>query len=213
MSPLAKTRPIMLRVSSPKELLEQVRRLGHSPEDVFVKVEKEASFAFMASLPSSHLTLNKHPNWALVNEFRRLARISSIIPQNVATPIALFGGSDARISGYVAAFVDGKRLGNYSCSATEGKRVLLESINALLEIHGKRVAHGDITEDNILISSDGKVKFIDPFPRSTEAFNLDISYMRLIVRDFTEKFGISRIDYEALDNMVLQAHPQFALRP
>ncbi len=99
-------------------------------------------------------------------QFEALEGLYRAAPENVAKPIGIIREGD-KIIGYEMEFVDGmsaKEFIEKNGSLTEELRQKIRT--AVDNLHEKGVAHGDLNPGNIMITPDGQVKFIDPFPYS-----------------------------------------------
>lgn len=109
------------------------------------------------------------------DEFQVLTQLYRIAPEHVAKPLHLLHGQDNKVIGYQREEVIGKTLDEY---LRENKYMLpvniqQQVIQTLTLFHLHNLAHGDPTAKNILITSEGKVKFIDPVGYNPTTTNIN----------------------------------------
>lgn len=96
-------------------------------------------------------------------EFDALSRLYAVDPVHVVKPISLIEDPTGRVIGYNMEYVDGitasdyiKNHGNIPPSITSQIR------NTVSKFHDDGLSHGDLNSENIIITSNGIVKFFDP---------------------------------------------------
>lgn len=99
-------------------------------------------------------------------EFNRLKQLYEVAPDNVPRPIRVMWDSEAVVPESIEMeFISGITAERYikmNGSLPEGiKRQIKDAVE---KFHKNGLAHGDLNPTNIIITPDGKVKFIDPVP-------------------------------------------------
>lgn len=97
-------------------------------------------------------------------QFEALEEIYRAAPENVARPIKIKveGG---KVTGYEMEFVEGVSAREFIEKNGLLPEELRQKIRAAVDsLHQKGVAHGDLNPGNVMITPDGQIKFIDPFP-------------------------------------------------
>jgi len=96
-------------------------------------------------------------------EFEALSRLYAADPEHVARPIDLNTDSDGNVVGYDMEFIEGPNLFEYLQEhgfLPEGASAQIR--DALKVFHASGVVHGDVNPKNIILTTNGTIKFVDP---------------------------------------------------
>jgi tRNA A-37 threonylcarbamoyl transferase component Bud32 len=185
-------KPSIIKAADAKDLVKGLERMGCGPQDVYVKTF-DSAYDSSSLFPSGHIRLRdwegvnptiKHSNGQhIADEFRALKRMHDTLPKNVATPLALFGNMHGEVKGYLSEFVKGTCLHDYFVQpdlwaqyGLVARDVLHELVRVVAELNARAIGHYDMADYNIMVTYDGKVVLIDPFPalRSTRRTDTDL---------------------------------------
>lgn len=115
-------------------------------------------------------------------EFNALQRLYGVAPENVAKPIELIKEGD-NVIGYKVEYIEGLTAAEYIEKYGGFTEDIKNQIENTLKIFQKNIlAHGDPNFGNIIITPEGRVKFIDPvgyldFKPEYAQFDLDHLYL------------------------------------
>lgn len=99
-------------------------------------------------------------------QFESLEKLYKAAPENVAKPIRIIKEGD-KVVGYEMEFVEGMSAREFIEKNGSLSEELRQKIRTAVDnLHQKGVAHGDLNPGNIMITPDGQIKFVDPFPYS-----------------------------------------------
>lgn len=113
-----------------------------------------------------------------IEEFEALSKLYRVAPDNVVRPIELIRKGD-EIIGYKMEYVDGITVGEYiEKHGGLPADIRDQIISTLQTFHENNLAHGDPNFNNMIVTLENKVKFIDPvaytdFKPEYAAFDLD----------------------------------------
>lgn len=95
--------------------------------------------------------------------FNDLVRMYEVAPEYVVKPIELLHDSEGAVSGYRTEKIDGVPLSDYYRSGGRLPAAVLDIVEVAVEkLHANGLVHGDLNAGNILLTSDGGIKLIDP---------------------------------------------------
>ena len=162
-------------------LMRELQRREIDPQNVFFKYRRGY---YRLAIPFRDLhggtrivtspfqKFNEHPDSVLL-EYAMLCGIHKVVPENVATPLALVKDRNGYVVGYVLRYVEGspgafeplpKEIGNIPQEKFEVIRKLMPVI---YEMQAHSVGHNDLDDRNknvIIAAQDGRVVLIDPWP-------------------------------------------------
>lgn len=142
-------------------------------------------------------------NWEKLNaKCEKVASMTNLKDKDFCFPLGMIKEFDSNIKGCFMDYIDCKDNGrdfHYLYKLNNMKDIinyLYKMDDAIRRIHRKDVRLGDIKEDNILITKDNEIKFIDTDNYAYEDYDFDVAAWR--VRFIREKYG-NYLSYQDTD--------------
>ncbi len=160
--------PIRIKAKDRSDLLLGLKRRGYELNNLFFKCNKNFYDIYAPFIGKLSDDPGKYVEW----DFNNLREIYAALPQNTVVPVAMVVSNDyGYVAGYLTEFIEGKTLKEVYTGALAAMdqqlavdyvRIVRGVEAAVNTLHEKGIAHGDISDTNIMVDADGTFKIIDP---------------------------------------------------